>query len=626
MRIKSFKVNGFGNLENKEFELKPGINLIQGKNETGKTSLLKFIVGMLYGLSRNKNGKDIPDFERYKPWKTEEYSGKMKYELDNGENYEIFREFNKKSPKLYNDKTEEISKQYTIDKNRGNEFFYEQTKVTEEMLVKTAVVSQTETKLEKSEQNILLQKISNLVSTGDDTISYKKAIEKLNRKQMEEVGTERSTERPINIVREKIKNNEEKLKELEQYKEQKKQIEESLVDRKKQVTTKEKQLDLLKKIKQQKEKQYLEQEKININKNSIFESEEKLKEIENKLKNQKKAEVFKVNKIHIFALILLIIITIVQQILIQNIIITAVLGSATLIYLVLQIANKIKIDNKTKKAKQAIDEEINKLKREKEFIQDTINKKDNEIKKQEEKQKNEQEQQKSEIRYEYLGKIDVEDINKNLELNHEELIQKIDAEEKDLNEIKITNHAQEVNLQNILQKLEELAQIEENIEELNEEQKDILALNDTINLVREALQQSYEEMKENITPEFTQNLGNIMAKTSNGKYKNIKFNDIEGLTVELETGDYINCERLSIGTIDQMYLALRLSALKEIAQEKMPIILDEAFVYYDDDRLKNILEYIENNYKEHQIIILTCTNREQKALEELNICANICNM
>ena len=34
MKIKNIKINGFGNLENKEIELKNGINLIYGKNET----------------------------------------------------------------------------------------------------------------------------------------------------------------------------------------------------------------------------------------------------------------------------------------------------------------------------------------------------------------------------------------------------------------------------------------------------------------------------------------------------------------------------------------------------------------------------------------------------------------
>lgn len=83
MKIKKLKINGFGNLEEKEIELNKNINIIYGKNEAGKSTLLKFIVDMFYGISKNKRGKDITDFEKYTPWKSGEFSGKLNYELDN---------------------------------------------------------------------------------------------------------------------------------------------------------------------------------------------------------------------------------------------------------------------------------------------------------------------------------------------------------------------------------------------------------------------------------------------------------------------------------------------------------------------------------------------------------------
>lgn len=51
----------------------------------------------------------------------------------------------------------------------------------------------------------------------------------------------------------------------------------------------------------------------------------------------------------------------------------------------------------------------------------------------------------------------------------------------------------------------------------------------------------------------------------------------------------------------------------------MPIILDEAFAYYDEARLTNILKYISEEFKNNQIIILTCTNREREILERLKV-------
>lgn len=75
-----------------------------------------------------------------------------------------------------------------------------------------------------------------------------------------------------------------------------------------------------------------------------------------------------------------------------------------------------------------------------------------------------------------------------------------------------------------------------------------------------------------------------------------------------------------------MYLALRLSIIETISKENMPIILDETFAYFDDERLKNILEFINDFYNNKQVIIFTCSNREINILEKLNIEYNLINL
>jgi uncharacterized protein YhaN len=55
----------------------------------------------------------------------------------------------------------------------------------------------------------------------------------------------------------------------------------------------------------------------------------------------------------------------------------------------------------------------------------------------------------------------------------------------------------------------------------------------------------------------------------------------------------------------------------------MPIILDEAFAYFDNERLQNILKYIAENYQERQVLIFTCSNREKETLNNLNLEYNL---
>ena len=51
--------------------------------------------------------------------------------------------------------------------------------------------------------------------------------------------------------------------------------------------------------------------------------------------------------------------------------------------------------------------------------------------------------------------------------------------------------------------------------------------------------------------------------------------------------------------------------------------MDETFAYFDDDRLENILKYLDEDLKNHQAIILTCTNREKNILDKINVKYNL---
>ena len=144
-------------------------------------------------------------------------------------------------------------------------------------------------------------------------------------------------------------------------------------------------------------------------------------------------------------------------------------------------------------------------------------------------------------------------------------------------------------------------------------------LEQSMNLAKEILNLAYEKMRTSVTPKFTQNLSETIAYITNGKYKNVVFHNEEGLIVELENGNYESVSKLSVGTIDQLYLSLRLSMVEELSNEKMPIMLDETFAYYDESRLENVLHYINERFQNHQVIIFTCTNREKNMMQKIGM-------
>ena len=650
MKINKLKINNYGKLKDKEINFEPNLNIIYGKNEAGKSTLLNFIINSFYGISKNKKGKEISDTEKYTPWVGEEFSGKLEYQLDNNETFEIFRDFKKKNPKIFNQNKEDISKQFNIDKNKGNEFFYEQTKIDEELFLSTIVVNQQEVKLGKQEQNILIQKLANLVGTGDDNVSYKRAIDRINRRQLDEIGTSRSREKPINIIEKNIENLETEKQELEKYKDFKYEIEENKNNYSEEINKLENKNNYLKEIKLLNENEKIEKEKIKIKEDIKKENIEKINLLKNKIneiknnnknilinkdkKTEKNNNKNKLNKKIILFFILIIILNIIQFVLIKNKLINYILFLTVPMDSIFSIFLKIKENKKIKQQEKIEKNKTNEI----EKINLEINNIENQIKLLE-KNNLELENNINELKNNFYLKINLEKekinnkyknkIEKNelINLNNIKNINyEIQEIENEINNKKIKLHTLDLDKKNIEPKLENLSKLEENIVDNKEKMLTLKKLEKSIMLAKEILDDSYQEMKNTVTPKFTQNLSKNISTITDGKYNNIQFDDQKGLIVELENGNYISASQLSIGTIDQLYLSLRLSMVEKLSEEKMPIILDESFAYYDTERLENILKYINNKYIDHQIIILTCTNREKEILEKLNIKFNLISL
>ena len=71
----------------------------------------------------------------------------------------------------------------------------------------------------------------------------------------------------------------------------------------------------------------------------------------------------------------------------------------------------------------------------------------------------------------------------------------------------------------------------------------------------------------------------------------------------------------SDGTVDQLYLALRLAVARELIPDA-PLVLDDAMVRFDNDRLQAALEILKQEAKTKQVIVFTCHGRERELLEQ----------
>ena len=603
MKINSLKINGFGKLKDKDIKLEHGINIIYGKNESGKSTLLKYITSMFYGLSKNKNGGNIPEIEKYEPWEVEEFSGKISYELDNNEIYEVYRDFRKKNPKIFNKNLEDISKNFNIDKTRGNQFFVDQVGLDEEIFLSSIITKQAQVKLNEKEQNTLIQKISNILGTGEDTTSYTTISNKLKKKLNDEVGTLNTKEKPINIVENRLQELIVEKEELEKYSSYKFDIDERITNITEEIQKLNEERDSLRLANIEKEKLKENENRIEINKEIINGLQEDIDNLNSEKKKYKIGKSKKISKTNLAIILILLILSIVSLILVSNIyakILIPIIAVGYCIYVIIKLTTKKKANIEIKAKQRDLEERIKILEQNKE------------------KQVNELE--KIEKKY----NKDLADIkNKSGILELDNLLELIDTNQRNINEKSLNLHTLKIDNDNVIPKLEKLVNIEEEIESLKEEKIDLEQKRENIKRTIEYLEIAYNKMKEQITPKFTEELSNVMDKISDGKYKKVRINTNGEIIVEQNNGEYIKLENLSIGTIEQLYLSLRLSTIKEITKENMPIILDEAFAYYDDKRLENILKYLSNKYNEKQIIIFTCTEREKEILQKLQIKYNL---
>ena len=75
-------------------------------------------------------------------------------------------------------------------------------------------------------------------------------------------------------------------------------------------------------------------------------------------------------------------------------------------------------------------------------------------------------------------------------------------------------------------------------------------------------------------------------------------------------------DQVSSGTMDQIYLALRLASANLLQKdgERLPLIFDDSFVNYDEGRLRTALNYLADSYN-GQMLIFTCHQRESAILD-----------
>lgn len=168
--------------------------------------------------------------------------------------------------------------------------------------------------------------------------------------------------------------------------------------------------------------------------------------------------------------------------------------------------------------------------------------------------------------------------------------------------------------------LERIPLLESDLNELKQAKKAMEASLETFQIASRVLDECLDEMVNDFGIILNQKTQNIIMKLTDSRYNQVKINedDFSMRAYEPDANRFVNVDLLSNGTIDQLYFAMRLATTEMIEDNvRLPIILDDAFIQYDDNRLAKTLEYLLEHSKTRQIILFTCQKREAKVLSQL---------
>ena len=125
------------------------------------------------------------------------------------------------------------------------------------------------------------------------------------------------------------------------------------------------------------------------------------------------------------------------------------------------------------------------------------------------------------------------------------------------------------------------------------------------------------ELQRRFAPRISQRAQELFGKLTGGRYERITLGEDFSVSAAAQGENtlYGTLWR-SDGTVDQLYLALRLAVAEELTPEA-PLVLDDAFVRFDDQRLAQAVQILQQTGETKQVILFTCQSRENKIMEEL---------
>ena len=554
MRINKLHLQDFGKFHEKDIALTPGVNIIYGSNEAGKTTTKDFIIDMIYGIDKARGiGARFDHYEKRRPINGAAYSGSMEFSTEDGE-YIVERNFSKNEKKTV---LRNLDTGREILLKKDHDLCGTVINTDKSTYLNTLCIGQMEAATDKDIADKLNNYIVNMASAKNGEIDAVGAIIELKNKKKQ--FTDKEYDAKLAELTSKLQLDRDYDGELNAVREEYRKVEEELnnpgADQLKFTPIKnaevEEEEERQKKLKEEEEARQEEE-------NPLTKREKDLKMLRNMGKKSALDNSF---VILLLALIMMAIFVGIAYAVPVNV--PQVKMGIIIFGIALAMMTTIRVFMRRS--------ELYKLMEELEIEQGF------------------EEAKSDSSTMDISKKTEIVNRLSELRVKQEEILKERGEQEQymnEINELKAKNSSNLIELQ-------------------------------AIDLAIKTIQDLSEEIYDSFGGVLNSQVSEIISKITDGKYSEVRIDD--QLRVMVKSGNsFISMDYLSTGTIEQIYLALRLSIANVIITEELPIIIDDIFVTYDDQRLYETLSCI-GEYLNRQIIIFTTNIKIQDIFNRLNV-------
>ena len=630
MQINSLYMAHFGRFHGKRIHLQPGINVIYGENEAGKSTIHHFIQAMLFGVERLRGkGSKKDEYSRFQPWEQgKNYEGSMEIE-HNGHMYRLIRNFYREDEYF---KVEQLDtgKELLLPGGQLDALIDGMNKAN---FKNTLSISQMETQIDQTFGLTLQAYMANVQQTKSQAVDLGTALDFLKKEKKKCQNTE---------AEKRLKTLQEQADAAHGFEEERQQLNEDIAKRQEmleQVRGEIKSYHLAdKESRRREQRERMEAVRLIEENNRIAAEYQQKKLTYDQLKEETPEVDFEEIKDRwaeasvdyeeladrygqmkgrhlaiLFSVLMFGCIPVMAIFFLKDSIMyrAAALGALIGVMFILMLffgGNRKRMKRKVRTAKEHFQEmqqimEQNMFGRGNEAMLRQLQQELNMLREQYEK---------IQIPLQpYLDKYG-EDVSLDMDEVDEEALEILREKEA-----KILKSLERLHVQK--EAFEQRDMELENIEtEMTDLQIEVRESQEKVDIIQECMQiilELSEEIHSDFGPSLNREVSKLMWELTDGKYSRVVVDNELGLKVDTGTG-FVSADQLSTGTKEQMYLALRLAMVNLLYPDKnMPILFDDSFVYYDNQRLARVLFWLSRQgYK--QILIFTCQKREMEILHQ----------